>query len=207
MLLATVFVVLNDWRVNDLVFVRGLLKRFAVSHRSNWNLEKLEDHGILLTMCFLFFLSSFNVPGSLNYPLKRGIKECKSTSRISLKYFPSNDGIVWAGNIKTPVQCHSILYTCWPWIWDLPGQRNCVSQEIFWGKPVGITSTCWLLVYVYVCLSIFVLLFGQRLVFFLFLVHSSKVQRVWKSSRLTTKLDKISTEILLQRSTMRFITI
>ena len=67
------------------------LKRFAVS---------LEDHGILLTMCFLFLLSSFNVPGSLNYPLKRGIKECKSTSRISWKYFPYNDGIVWAVNIK-----------------------------------------------------------------------------------------------------------
>ena len=90
-LLATVFVVLNDWRVNDLVVVRGLLKRFAVS---------LEDHGILLTMCFLFLLSSFNVPGSLNYPLKRGIKECKSTSRISWKYFPYNDGIVWAVNIR-----------------------------------------------------------------------------------------------------------
>ena len=132
-LLATVFVVLNDWIVNDLVFVRGLLKRFAVSHnRSNWSLEKLEDHGILLTM----FLSSFNVPGSLNYPLKRGIKQCKST-RISWKYFPYNDGIVWAVNIRplfnviqfyTPVDLES----------GTSRAKEIVLPKIFFGgKAVG----------------------------------------------------------------------
>ena len=71
-LLATVFVVVNDWRVNDLVFVRGLLKRFAVSHRSNWSLEKLEDHGILRDIAndVFFFSEQLQRSGVIELPLE-----------------------------------------------------------------------------------------------------------------------------------------